>query len=389
MKSNLFLVGFFLGFGIASAHAADAGSDSDKSWYDRLSLKGYAQVRYNRLLETNSDLVCDLCDKSLGEDQNFFVRRARITLSGNVHERLFIYIQPDLASNASDTSQHFLQIRDLYADLSILADDTLRIRVGQSKVPFGWENLQSSSNRLALDRSDPINSGAPNERDLGAFVYWAPTEIRARLKDLQNPYLKGTGDYGILGFGAYNGQTANRPEQNDNLHLVARATYPFRLANGQYFEASVQGYTGLFTIAGRAFRDERAAATFVWYPQPFGFQIEANTGVGPEYQGNAGAIERREVRGGYAQVMMNAFEPDETRLIGYARAQFYRGGKKTEPDSRAHLVRELEIGGEWAPFAAFELTAAYAISARRTNDSADGHADQRGNRLRLQAQFNY
>jgi phosphate-selective porin len=32
-----------------------------------------------------------------------------------------------------------------------------RLRVGQSKVPFGFENLQSSQNRLTLDRNDALN----------------------------------------------------------------------------------------------------------------------------------------------------------------------------------------------------------------------------------------
>jgi hypothetical protein len=33
-----------------------------------------------------------------------------------------------------------------------------RVRIGQSKVPYGFENLQSSQNRLSLDRNDALNS---------------------------------------------------------------------------------------------------------------------------------------------------------------------------------------------------------------------------------------
>ena len=89
-----------------------------------------------------------------------------------------------------------------------------RFRVGQSKVPYGFENLQSSQNRLALDRADPLNSAVANERDLGVFFYWAPEEIRKRLSALVSSGLKGSGDYGVLGLGTYNGQTANRPERD-------------------------------------------------------------------------------------------------------------------------------------------------------------------------------
>ncbi|MEZ5949741.1 MAG: porin [Planctomycetaceae bacterium] len=59
------------------------------------------------------------------------------------------------------------QIRDLYSDLYLDDDKVNRFRVGQSKVPHGWENLQSSQNRLPLDRDDGFNSAVKNERDLG------------------------------------------------------------------------------------------------------------------------------------------------------------------------------------------------------------------------------
>jgi hypothetical protein len=56
--------------------------------------------------------------------------------------------------------------------LSFDAKKEFRVRVGQSKVPYGFENL-SSQNRLTLDRNDALNSAVANERDLGAFFYWA------------------------------------------------------------------------------------------------------------------------------------------------------------------------------------------------------------------------
>ena len=66
-----------------------------KKWYDKISLRGYAQLRYNRLFETNPALKCDQCDRSLGENGGFFLRRGRLVLSGDVTDRLYIYIQPD------------------------------------------------------------------------------------------------------------------------------------------------------------------------------------------------------------------------------------------------------------------------------------------------------
>ena len=44
------------------------------------------------------------------------------------------------------------------------------------------ELLQSSSNRLPLDRTDGINSAFINERDLGAFFYFETPAVRRRFK---------------------------------------------------------------------------------------------------------------------------------------------------------------------------------------------------------------
>ena len=408
------------GAGIAHAQRGDAGTvvtagtavsgrlaDSAASptpqpprarpWYERLSLRGYTQVRYNRLLETNPDLTCPQCDRSIGRGGGFLVRRARLVLSGDVSDRVSVYIQPDFATEVSGTL-HLGQIRDAYFDLFLDRGKTFRLRVGQSKVPFGWENLQSSSNRLPLDRADPLNSALPNERDLGVFAYWAPEKIRQRFRTLTDSGLKGTGDYGLVGVGAYNGQTANRPEANSSLHTVLRVSYPFRLANGQFIEVGVQGYTGRFVIpsgnrtegvtGASEFRDERAAVTLVVYPQPFGLQAEWNVGQGPEVDPAARNIDTRGLEGGYVQAMYRAQFAGQT-LTPFIRGQRYEGGKKLETDARSYRMRELEVGAEWLPIAAFELTAMYTISDRRYEDAENPVNRQRGQLLRLQAQFNY
>ena len=48
--------------------AAPAAQSSSKKWYDLISMRGYAQVRYNRLLETNPDLKCEQCDRYWGDN---------------------------------------------------------------------------------------------------------------------------------------------------------------------------------------------------------------------------------------------------------------------------------------------------------------------------------
>jgi hypothetical protein len=245
---------------------------SEKKWFDKISIRGYAQVRYNGLLQTNEDLECEQCDKSWGGENGFFIRRMRIIFFGQIHPRVYFYVQPDFASAPSSSSLHFAQLRDAYFDVGIDKKNEFRFRIGQSKVPFGFENMQSSQNRLALDRNDALNSAVSNERDLGIFFYWAPEKTRKLFSSLVSDGLKGSGDYGVFAFGAYNGQTANRPELNKNRHIVTRLTYPFQIKN-QIVETGLQAYKGKFTLLStssgvkfaedKLYDDERVGGTFV------------------------------------------------------------------------------------------------------------------------------
>ena len=64
------------------------------------------------------------------------------------------------------------------------------MRLGQSKVPYGWVNLQSSQNRAPFERADGINNALEGERDYGAFLMWASPEARRRFRDLTGLGLK-------------------------------------------------------------------------------------------------------------------------------------------------------------------------------------------------------
>lgn len=374
--------------------------EKKKHWYDVISLRGYTQIRYNRLLETNPKLKCDQCDKSWGDNSGVFIRRARLIFSGNIGDHLYIYIQPDLASSASSTNLHFAQLRDAYFDYSIDKNKEFRIRFGQSKVPYGFENLQSSQNRLPLDRNDALNSALPNERDLGAFFYYAPKKIRDRFKSLVDDGLKGSGDYGVFAFGVYNGQTANKPELNDNLHMVARLSYPFQIGN-QIIEPGIQAYTGQFTIAKDqltsgtktnkelTYDDKRAAVSLVLIPKPIGILAEYNIGKTPAFSAINDSIITDDLNGGAITVSYLHRFKNKMVVIPFGRAQYYNGAKKLETDARRYVVHEYELGVEYQIFKYMELTAMYTMSERTTVDKAAGVNAQKGNLLRLQMQFNF
>lgn len=372
---------------------------TDKRWFESFSIRGYVQARYNRLLETNPNLGNEQGDRSWGKGGGFFLRRMRIIFFGQISKQVYFYIQPDFASSASSTNLHYGQLRDAYFDLGVDKKNEFRFRVGQSKVPYGFENMQSSQNRIPLDRNDALNSAVSNERDLGAFFYWAPTKQRELLSSLVRDGLKGSGDYGVFAFGVYNGQTANRPEQNDKLHVVTRFSYPMQIGN-QIIEPGIQAYTGQYVVtreqtstgakfkADRNYLDQRAAATFVLYPKPFGIQTEYTIGKGPEFNPVTDSIETRSLHGGYI-TFSYLLKNKEQIFIPFLRAQYYNGGKKHELDARSYRVRELEVGVEWQPVKQFELVAMYTISSRRYEDFSLQNNLQTGNLLRLQAQINF
>ena len=390
-----------------TAPALDAAKDGEATqwladhFFGHIRVRGYTQFRFNQPT-SNPQLVNLQGDKSMGGSGQFFIRRARIALYGDIHPLIYIYLQPDFAS-ATDSGLHFVQMRDWYADLAVPGKE-LRLRVGQSKVPYGFENMQSSQNRLPLDRSDPINSALVNERDLGAFLYWAPRHIRQRLSDLTRKGLKGSGDYGVAALGVFNGQTNNRPDLNSNKHVVARVSYPF-LFGQQYLEIGGGGYYGKYVVrkddgitGPDEFHDARGHLALVLYPQPFGLQIEYNAGIGPELSNlqatttdqdtvYSGEVREQFLHGGYALL---SYKVDHQRLgtiIPYARGMLYEGGKKHETNAPSYSVRELEVGLEWQPIRALEFVSAFTAAERTA--ATPPYQQESGFLARFQLQINY
>ncbi len=390
----------------AAEPAQEPAKEKKPEWYETLKIRGYTQFRYNRLptFDTNEALVNDQGDKYIGAGSGFGIRRARVIIYGDVHPQVAVYLQTDFASAIADQN-HVAIVRDWYADIALDADKEFRFRVGQSKVPFGFENLQSSQNRLPFDRNDAINSAVKDERDLGLFAYWAPAHIRKRFKDLVDNNLKGSGDYGVVGLGVYNGQTANRFDRNDNLHVVGRISYPFQFGE-QFVELGVGGYTGLYQIKTEIdeenpeyfvkdtdgnLRDARAIVSAVVYPQPFGLQAEYNFGKGPQQlEGTSSPtiIATDDVKGGYVQAMYKFDEPMGTvSLIPYVRGTMYEGGKKFETNTPRYDIQELELGAEWQIIKPLEVTLAYMFSDRTSSKAP--YAQQKGQVARIQVQVNY
>ena len=366
-----------------------------EKWYEQLSLGGYMQVRYNGLFETNPDLYCEQCDENWGSGGGgLSFRRIRFKIKGQITPHIFVYFQPDFAKSVGE--EHFVgRVKDAYVDVGVDEASEFRFRIGQSKVPYGYENMQSSSHRIPLDRDDAINSGMKDERDLGVFFYWATQKQRRLWKQLRKAGLSG-GDFGMFAFGLYNGQTANHYDQNKEFHLVTRFTYPITVGN-QVIEPGIQAYSGKYVVTEHGstievnpdgYVDQRVGASFVLYPQPFGIQAEYNIGKGPEYDVATQSIEVKPLQGGYitCSYYIHKWGQDFYPFIRY---QYYDGGKKHELDARSYAVHDTEVGVEWHPFKHFELVTEYTFSDRRFEDDVNPFNHQKGSLMRIQAQVKF
>ena len=373
-------------------------------WYERIGLRGYTQFRGHETGGGSGAAVEVPADRSVNANESFVIRRGRFIFSGDLSDHLALYAQSDF--NASTGAPDFsLQMRDLYADIAFDKAKAWRARLGQSKVPYGFVNLQSSQNRAALERPDALNSAVEGERDLGAALMWASPTARQRFRDLVSQGLKGSGDYGVAAFGVYSGQGLNRSDQNGQAHVMARLSYPFKTAGGQFYELGIQAYRGRFvsptqaiTSGGATFTptqaaegalDQRLAVSAVVYPQPFGLEAEWTVGEGPELSADLRSIAEQRLHGGYVQLHYRTRNGSGT-WFPFTRWQYYDGGRKFGRNAPHDDVNEIDFGLEFARWAEVEVTGVYTRTFRRTRTSTFPFPQARdANRFGLQVQWNY
>jgi hypothetical protein len=372
-------------------------------WYEKIGLRGYTQFRHATVHDGGGPPVEVPADRSVNPNESFVIRRGRFIFSGDTSERLSLYAQLDF-NGSTGAADYSLQMRDLYADVAFDQAKAWRLRFGQSKVPYGWVNLQSSQNRGPLERPDALNSGVEGERDLGAALMWASPEARRRFRDLVALGLKGSGDYGVVSLGAYAGQGLNRSDQNGDVHLFGRVSYPFKLTSGQYVELGVQAFRGRFlspvqamTINGAAVTplqradgelDERIATTFVWYPQPIGLEAEWTFGHSPTLSRDGRSIALENLHGGYVQLNFRHRGSTGT-WFPFSRWNYYDGARKFARNAPRTRVNELDLGLEFARWAEFEVTTMFTRTFSRTRSGSFPYARSNGHRLGLQVQWNY
>jgi hypothetical protein len=342
--------------------SSEMGMVTSPRWYERIRIVGYQQTRYALLDNPMMDIP--LGDKLATSDPHtFYVRRIRMVFTGQISERLSIYLQPAFEGDQQNLFNK--EMVDASADFFITKDKEHRLRFGLHRAPNAFDTYRSSTNRQEMDRHESVQSGTPGERDLGIAYYWTPKVSQMRYAQLAT-YHNGPGDYGDFAIMVYNGQTRNKAEQNADKHVGIRLAHPWELPNGRLLETGMMAFRGQFVVdpgsvsrcpvalhvyngktTGCQVRDERIT-WYVWTPpQPWGVLAEYTVGRGPKRDAQ-GFIRESHLSGGYVQPYYTWRYSDVGMLTGYVRYGEYYGGIKTihGVDGRS---KTLNVGLVWEP----------------------------------------
>lgn len=138
--------------GVARAQTDASAGDADT--LRGPTVFGFVQVHYRYAFSTGADSVVDYDD--------FRVQRVRIGVKGDISPRVSYDVEIDPRS-PSITGV----LRDAFIDVKVIPRH--KIRIGQQKTQFGYENVESSSNLYAVNRTEVSDNLARGVtlRDIG------------------------------------------------------------------------------------------------------------------------------------------------------------------------------------------------------------------------------
>ena len=128
-------------------------TDVDKM--KKLKISGYIQAQYEK--HEDSEEGVDSIGTQLNLD-NFLIRRGRLKVEYDATSRSKYVLHIDAAKDK-------VSLKDAYVELK--ASNYFKTTFGQFKWPFGYEVLQSSSEREMPERAKVIRELFPGERDRG------------------------------------------------------------------------------------------------------------------------------------------------------------------------------------------------------------------------------
>jgi len=279
----------------AAAEQAAAAEKPKKSWTDTVKVSGYTQVRWQHYPDGEDP------------DNEFLLRRARLKVTANPLDR--IEGQFELAADEGE-----VDVTDAWLQYSLGEESEWRVRGGQQRIPFGFEVPQSTQLVIPLEISWVGRTMFPGSRDLGAVVYWTDADDRELFEQAKKTDF-GTGDYGNVAIGLFNGQGMSEGEANDNKTVCVRVAKPFDLFDG-YAEAGLSYWAGKYysEAAAQDVDDTLFGAHLYLAPNPVGLQAEYYNG---ETEGD-------DIDGFY---VMGLWRPREDG-VAFVRYDEYNGPRK-------------------------------------------------------------
>ncbi|MEW5807423.1 MAG: porin [Acidobacteriota bacterium] len=187
----------------------------------KIKISGYIQAQYENHQESEEGL--DSKGKPANYD-NFLIRRGRVKVEFDATKKSKYVLQIDAAKDK-------VTLKDAYVELK--AADYFKLTFGQFKWPFGYEILQSSSQREMPERAKVIRELFPGERDRGI-------KFSGEIKkfDYQIGLFNGTG---------VEDKTFTWQDPDNNKDVVARLGADF----GK-IRFGLSGYSGEELVVGRA-----------------------------------------------------------------------------------------------------------------------------------------
>lgn len=201
----------------------------------KLRLSGYAQADA-RFFADNTTLGSD-SDAAHAVNDQFLIRRARLTLDGSLFKMVDFRLSPDFAGST-------LRLFDAFVDLHYF--DYAALMGGKMRQPVSLERYQTAPNLTFIERGYPAET-APN-RDVGLMLHGQIPYPGYKTQYTMQPMFKEFLSYEL---GVFNGTRDNQAVQNsesdkdNNKELAARVfAHPF-------LHAGIPALEGLgFGVAG-------------------------------------------------------------------------------------------------------------------------------------------
>ncbi len=130
--------------------------------------EGYISVNYSLQMWLQNQDFTSANDS--GDQTDFFLRRNRITFTGQYNDYVGFYAQLEAGSDSKDgNDDRSVFYRDAYVTLDL--SDPLRIIAGRFKNTFSRENLEACLEPLTLDRSEVSFTPFAGTRDTGVALW--------------------------------------------------------------------------------------------------------------------------------------------------------------------------------------------------------------------------